>query len=118
MVVRVRLSFAVLSSKVLFVAGGGRQRRVVVLELPHLLGHGQVAFFHGQLVFGRVDGQTLSAAAVPQLFGLQKRQPDTSRMKSQTFHYGFRCDTRTLKVSKTGNRWHKTYRKRNASGGI
>lgn len=58
------------SSEVSFVAGGG-QRPVVVLELPHLLGHGQVAFFHGQLVFGLVDGQTLSAAAVPQLFGLQ-----------------------------------------------
>jgi hypothetical protein len=48
----------------------GGQRRVVVFELPHLLGQRHVAFFHEQLVFSVVDGQTLSTATVPQLFGL------------------------------------------------
>lgn len=48
----------------------GGQRRVEVLELPHLSGFQQVAFFHEQFFLRVVDGQTLFTAAVPQLFGV------------------------------------------------
>lgn len=56
------------------------QRRVVVFELPHLFGQREVTFFHEQLVFGVVDGQTLSTAAVPQLFGLQQSMKKENRL--------------------------------------